>query len=99
MSSDTERWCKIRRKTDLLFQKWHEFSEVWPKLSKFTKFSSFCAKNIKFDLKSTELSYMTLKGDKKFERKLTCGFHHSTWKSQNWDSDRILLSKTEDVQT
>ena len=56
-----------------------------------------------FDLKNTEkLSFMTLKGDAKFEEKLTCGlengmrnmanFHQSNLKSQNWD-DGILQSK------
>ena len=48
---------------------------------------------------------MTLRSDAKFEEKLTCGlkndmrnlanFHQSTWKCQNWDFDRILLSKVE----
>ena len=43
---------------------------------------------------------MTLKGDAKFEEKLTCGlehdvrsienFHLSNLKSQNWDNDGIL---------
>ena len=43
---------------------------------------------------------MTLKGDAKFEDKLTCGlendmrnmanFHQSTWKYQNWNSDVIV---------
>ena len=47
----------------------------------------------------------TVKIDTKFEGKLTCGskndmsnlsnFHQSTWKSQNWDFDGILLSKNE----
>ena len=50
---------------------------------------------------------MTLKSDAQFEEKLTCGsvndtknlanFHQSTWKSQNWDFDGILLSKIENV--
>ena len=51
--------------------------------------------------KNTEgLSLMTLKGDAKFEEKLTCGlendmrnianFHQSNLKPQNWDNDRIL---------
>ena len=49
---------------------------------------------------------MTLESDSKFEGKLTCGlenmrnlayFHLSTWKSQNWDFDGILLSKVENV--
>ena len=41
---------------------------------------------------------MTLKGDAKFEEKLTCGlehdnienFHQSNLKSQDWDNDGIL---------
>ena len=51
---------------------------------------------------------MTLKNDATFEKKLTCGlendmsnltnFHKSTQKSQNWDFDRIFLSKVECVQ-
>ena len=50
---------------------------------------------------------MTLKGDVKFEKKLTCGletdrrnlpnFRQSTQKSQNWNFDGILLSKVENV--
>ena len=50
---------------------------------------------------------MTLKNDAKFQEKLTCGleydmrnvanFHQNTWKFQNWDFDRILLSKVENV--
>ena len=48
---------------------------------------------------------MTLKSYANFEEKLICGlkkdlrnlanFHQSTWKSQNWDFDGILLSKVE----
>ena len=47
-----------------------------------------------------ELSFMTLKGDAKFEEKLACGlendmrnmasFQQSNLKSQNWDIDGIL---------
>ena len=49
---------------------------------------------------------MTLKRDAKFEKKLTCNlgndmnlanFYQSTWRSQNQDSDEILLSKVENV--
>ena len=43
MSYDTEEWCKIWRKTDLLFQKWQEFGEFWPEHSKFSKFSLWLA--------------------------------------------------------
>ena len=51
---------------------------------------------------------MTLKIDTKFEGKLTCAskndmrnlanFHQSTQKSQNWDFNRVLLSKVENVR-
>ena len=59
--------------------------------------------------KTTEelLSFMTLKSDAKFEEKLTCclendmrnlaNFDQSTRKSQNWNFDRILLPKVENV--
>ena len=50
---------------------------------------------------------MSLKSNAKFERNLTCGlendtrnlanFYQSTRKSQNWDFDRILSSKVENV--
>ena len=50
---------------------------------------------------------MTLKGDVKFQEKLTCclendmrnlaNFHQSTWKCQNWNFDGIRLSKVENV--
>ena len=50
---------------------------------------------------------MTLKSNAKFEEKLTCclendmrnlaNFHQSTQKCQNWNFDKILLSKVENV--
>ena len=55
MSHDREDWCRIWRKTDLLFQKWQEFGEIWPKhlqVSKICTFiCSYCAKYVMFDLK------------------------------------------------
>ena len=55
-----------------------------------------------------QLCLMTLKIDTKFEGKLTCAskndmrnlanFHQSTQKSQNWDFNRVLLSKVENVR-
>ena len=54
-----------------------------------------------------ELSFMTLESDAKFEGKLTFAckndmsnlrnFHQSTWKSQNWDFDGIILPKVENA--
>ena len=50
---------------------------------------------------------MILKSDAKFEETLTCSlkndmrnlenFHQSTQKCQNWDFNRVLLSKVENV--
>ena len=55
ISHDPEDWCKIWRKTDLLFQKWQEFGEIWPEHSKVYKtctfICSYCAKYLMFDLK------------------------------------------------
>ena len=36
-SHDTEKLCKIWRKTDFLFQKWQEFGEFWSEHSKVSK--------------------------------------------------------------
>ena len=54
-----------------------------------------------------ELSFMALKNDAKFEKKLTCflendmrnleNFHQSTLKCQNWSFDGILFPKVENV--
>ena len=58
--------------------------------------------------KVEELSFMKLKRDTKFEEKLTCclvndmrnlaNFYQSTWKCQNWNFDKTLLSKVENLQ-
>ena len=91
MSHDTKDWCKIWRKTDLLFQKLQEFGEFWPELLKFSKFLLWLIPFVHLTEDSPdELSFMTLKKDARFEEKLTCGlennirhltnFHQSTWK-------------------
>ena len=100
------------RKTDLLFQKWQKFGEIWPEHSKVSKtctfICSYCAKYLMFDLKMYRgVFFHGTKGDTKFEEKLTCGlendmrnmanFHRSTWKSQNSDFDEILQSKVQKV--
>ena len=55
MPLDTEDWCKIWTKTDLLFQNWEEFGEFWSRYSKVSKICTligpFSAKYIIFDLK------------------------------------------------
>ena len=61
-----------------------------------------------FEIKiAEELSFLTLKGDAKFEEKLTCGlkndirdltnFHQSTGKCQNWNFNGVLLSKVDNL--
>ena len=50
---------------------------------------------------------MTMESDAKYEEKLACclendmrnfeNVHQSTWKCQNWNFDKILLSKVENV--
>ena len=55
MSHDTKEWCKIWRKTDLLFQKCQEFRKFWLQHSKVSKVCtlivSFFARYIMFELK------------------------------------------------
>ena len=94
MSHVTEAWWKIWRKTGMLFQKWQEFGEFWPDLSKASKIciliDSFLYKvyNVWLKKNKDKLSFMTLKSDAKFEEKLTyslendmrnlASFHQST---------------------
>ena len=94
MSHVTEAWCKIWRKTGMLFQKWQEFGEFWPDHSKASKIcfliGSFLYKvyNVWLEKNTDKLSFMTLKSDAKFEEKLTyslendmrnlASFHQST---------------------
>ena len=97
MYHDIEDWCKIWRKTDLLFQKWQEFGKFKSEHSKVSKIFTLIyhvrATYITFDLKSREvLSFMTLKSHVKFEENLCSGlendmrnlanFHQSIQKSQ-----------------
>ena len=82
---DPEDGCKIWRKTDLLFQKWQEFSEIWPEHSKVYKtctfICSYCAKYLMFDLKKyrwvifheTEEGYKIWRG--------------IVWSFQNWHKE------------
>ena len=55
ISHDHEDWCKISRKSDLLFQKLQEFGEIWPEHLQVSKICTsicfYCAKYIMFDLK------------------------------------------------
>ena len=95
---DTEGWCKIWRKTDLWFGKWHEeYGKFSPEHLKVSKLGFWwdpliqCWKSM--SLKFTEeLCVMTMRNDAKFEEELTChfkvdirnltNFDPSTWKTQ-----------------
>ena len=93
MSHVTEAWCKIWRRTGMLFQKWQEFGEFWPDHSKASKIcfliGSFLYKvyNVWLKKNTDKLYFMTL-SDAKFEEKLTyslendmrnlASFHQST---------------------
>ena len=92
---DTEEWCKIWRKTDLWFGKWHEeFGKFSPEHSKVSKlglwWGPFVQSGKCISLKFTEeLCVMTMKNNAKFEEELTChikidmrnltNFDPSTW--------------------
>ena len=104
---DTERWCKIWRKTDLWFGKWHEehgkFSSEHLKVLRLW-WDSLIQSRKSMSLKFTaELCVMTMKNDAKFEEELTCRFKMdmrnltnldpSTWKSQIFNFNVLLLSK------
>ena len=82
MFDGTEYWCKIWRKTDLCFQKWHEiFGKFSPEHLKGSEvglwWDSFKSKveNVYMSLKFIwELFVMTMKKDAKLEEELTCRF-------------------------
>ena len=77
---DTEEWCKIWRKTDLWFGKWHwEFGIFSPEHFKVSKlgnwWDSFVQSRKCMNLKFTEeLCFMTMKNDTKIEEEMTCHF-------------------------
>ena len=76
----TENWCKIWRKTDMCFQKWHEeFGNFSPEHSKVSKrglwLDSLTQSRKCMSLKFTgELCIIAMKNDVKFEEELTCQF-------------------------
>ena len=95
---DTEESCKIWRKTDLWFGKWHEefgkFSSEHLKVSKLVfSWDPFVQSRKCTSHKFTEeLKVMALKNDEKSEEELTCrfkidirnltNFYSSTWFSK-----------------
>ena len=96
----TEERCKIWRKTDLWFEKWHEeFGKFSPEHSKVSNLElwwdpyvlSRKCMSLNF---SGELCVVTMKNNTKIEEELTCGFKinmrnltnfdPSTWKSKKF---------------
>ena len=75
---DTREWCKIWRKTDLWFEKWHEeFDKFSPEHLKVSKlglwWDPFVQSRKCMSSKFTEeLCLVTMKNDSKFEEELTC---------------------------
>ena len=96
----TREWCKIWKKSDLWFGKWHdEFGKFSPEHTKVQKlglfWGPFIQSRICMSLKFRgEVCVMTTKNDSKFEKELTCqfkidvrkltNFHPSTQKSQKF---------------
>ena len=97
---DTREWCKIWRKTESCFQKWHEefekFSREHLKVSKLGLWWDYFVQSWKcMSLRFTgDLYVMTMKNGAKIEEALTSqfkvdmdnftNFDSSTWKSQNF---------------
>ena len=91
MFDGTEDWCKIWRKTDLCFQKWHEeFGKFSPEHLKVSKLGlswhpfvqSWKCMSLKF---TGELYVMTMKNDAKSEEELTCRFKIDMRNLTNFD--------------
>ena len=91
MFDGTEDWCKIWRKTDLCFQKWHEeFGKFSPEHLKVSKLGPWWHPFIQsrncMSLKFTgEFCVMTMKNDTKFEEELTCQFKIDMRNLTNFD--------------
>ena len=77
---DTRKWCKIWRKSDLLFGKWHEeFGKFSPEHTEVSNLGLLLGPFIQnrkcMSLKFTgKLCVMTLKNDANFEEELTYQF-------------------------
>ena len=96
---DTEEWCKIWRKTDLWFEKWHEeFGKFSPEYSKVSKLGlwwgpflqSRKCMNFRF---TEELYVMTMKNDTKFEEELTSHFKIGMMNLTNFDPSSSKFKK------
>ena len=88
---DTAEWCKIWRKTDLWFEKWHEeFGKFSPEHLKVSKlglwWDSFVQSRKCMSLKfAGQLCVMTMKNDAKFGDEFTCHFKTNMRNLTNFD--------------
>ena len=89
---DAREWCKIWRKSNLWFGKWHEeFGKVSPEHTKVSKLGlswppfvqSWKCISLKF---TEEECVMTMKNDAKFEEELTCQLKIDMRNFTNFDS-------------
>ena len=110
---ETEEGYKTRRKINLSFQNWHKkFDKFWSEHSKvskmFTLMGSFWAKYILLGLKKyrgvifhdiEDWYKIWRKRDQWFEKRHDNweNLHQSTWKCQNWNFDKIVLSTVENA--
>ena len=88
---DTKVWCKIWRKADLWFGKWHEeFAKFSPEDTKLSKLQlsldPFMQSRKCINLKLRgELCVMTMKNGAKFEIEFTCHFKTDMRNLTNFD--------------
>ena len=110
---ETEEEYKTWRGINSSFQDWHkEFDKFWPEYPKVSKIfilmGSFWAKYILFELKKyrgvilndiEELCKIWRKTDLLLgnDMRNLINFDLSTWKCQNWNFNKIILSKVENV--
>ena len=96
---DTEEWCKIWKKINFWFKKWHEeYGKFWPEHLSSSRsglwwdplFQSRKCMSLKF---TEESCAMTMKNDTKFEEELTCCFKTDMRNLTNFDSRPLKSEK------
>ena len=96
---DNEEWCKIWRKTDLRFGKWHEeYAKFWPEHLKVSKLGLWwdlliqSRKSMRL-IFTEELCVITMKNDAKFEEELACHFKIDMGSLMNFDPSTWMSQK------
>ena len=98
MSHGTEEWCKIWRKSDLLFQKCKELGEIWSQHSEVSKICTligpFRAKYKTFDLRkySGVIFYVTEESCKIWRKTNLC-FGERYEQSSQFSPENLEVSK------